>query len=132
MRDRIEGAISAYRKENWQRIEGGVDWRAIADSDLPDSYFIKIFPYGFVEPDIQSPEDLKRKIEEAKFLNEAKKACGQLTDAITDMLNTVLVDGDILSHIKLSIQWKVRKTGDGKEVGSWSIVPRVLTPKDYE
>lgn len=143
MRDKIEGAISAYRKENWQRIKRDpVDWLGLAEANLPDS---KLNDFVKFCPEIPSLEYLKRKIEEAHALNKAyqqitdvlsSKVVSSARDAIVEELNSVSVTlpRDILSHIfiKISFRRKVDKTEDGKEVGSWSAVSRLLATWDYE
>ena len=140
MRDKIVRAISDYRKE-----QGGfqLNWLVLAEADLPDSYYIEATEYRIFGPDVQNLEDVKRKIEEAQFVDKVEKACEQLTDLlstkadkIVDLLKPTLdiIPEDLQPYffVQLLIQREVQNAEVGEEVGSWSITPKVLTLFDYQ
>ena len=140
MWDKIVRAISDYRKE-----QGGfqLNWLVLAEADLPDSYYIEATEYRIFGPNVQNLEDVKRKIEEAQFVDKVEKACEQLTDLlstkadkIVDLLKPTLdiIPEDLQPYffVQLLIQREVQNAEDGEEVGSWSITPKVLTLFDYQ
>ena len=43
-----------------------LNWLALADADLPDSYFAEAVKYGVFGSDLHTLEDVKSKIEEAQ------------------------------------------------------------------
>ena len=141
MWDRIVGTILDYRTEQ-DFSSDYLNWLALAEADLPDSYYIKAIPYGIFGPAVQNLEDLKRYLDRAQHLNKVKKVHEQVADLslikadeIVELLKPALdeIPEDLRPYVfvTFSIQREVEKAEDSEEVGSWSIVPRLLTPFDY-